>query len=301
MKIVVGSRGSKLAITQTEWVIGELKKVAPVADFEIKIIKTKGDKIQNVALDKIGDKGLFVKEIESELLGGTIDIAVHSMKDMPSVMPKGLKLCNTPKREDFRDVLILREGLKSLDDVPNGGKIGTGSKRRQYQILRYRPDIEIVPIRGNIDTRIRKIDDEHLDGIILAAAGVKRMGLTEKISCYLSENIMLPSPAQGALAIQIKECRKDLEDIIDKIADRNAQIQVTAERTFLEAVNGGCHIPIGALCTIEGDRIKLDGLLGTTDGGIIIRKTMDGIIGEEEKIAKDLAYLIMKEIGSNER
>lgn len=300
MKIVVGSRGSKLAITQTEWVISELKKAAPLIDFEIKIIKTKGDKIQNVALDKIGDKGLFVKEIEAELLEGTIDIAVHSMKDMPSVMPNGLKLCNTPKREDFRDVLILREGLESLDDIPNGGKIGTGSKRRKYQILNHRPDIEMVPIRGNIDTRIRKIHDEHLDGIVLAAAGVIRMGLNEKISCYLPEDIMLPSPAQGALAIQIKECRKDLEEIIDKITDRNTQIQITAERAFLKATNGGCHIPIGALCTIEGNKIKLDGLLGTADGNIIIRKAMWGKIGQEEKIAKALAHSIMKEIDSNE-
>lgn len=168
MKVVVGTRGSKLALTQTNWVIDELKKNNPEVDFEIKIIKTKGDLVQHLSLDKIGDKGLFVKEIEQQLLYKEIDIAVHSMKDMPSCLPAGLKFAGIPKREDPRDVLILKEGYTSIDDLPQGAKIGTGSKRRKYQLLRARPDLEIVPIRGNIDTRVRKIEDENLDGVVLA-------------------------------------------------------------------------------------------------------------------------------------
>ena len=177
MKIVVGTRGSKLAVTQTNWVIDKLKEKHPSVEFEVKIIKTKGDLIQNVSLDKIGDKGLFVREIEQQLIDGEIDMAVHSMKDMPSSLPEGLKFASVPKREDQRDVLILKDGYNSLEDLPQGATIGTGSKRRKYQLLNHRPDLNIVSIRGNVDTRIRKIKDENLDGIVLAASGILRVGL----------------------------------------------------------------------------------------------------------------------------
>ena len=172
MKIRVGTRGSNLALIQTNWAIDRLKEKFPEVEFEVKIIKTKGDKILHLSLDKIGDKGLFVKEIESQLLEGEIDLAVHSMKDMPAEVVEGLKFAAVPKREDPRDVIILREGLNSFDELPIGATIGTGSKRRKYQFLRKRPDLNIVPIRGNIETRISKIESENLDGIVLAASGV---------------------------------------------------------------------------------------------------------------------------------
>ena len=192
MKIVVGTRGSNLALTQTNMVIDMLKEAHPNIEFKVKIILTKGDIIKDLPIDKIGGKEIFTKEIEKELLAGTIDLAVHSMKDMPAELPPGLKLSYTPKREDSRDVLILREGIKGLDDLPLGGKIGTGSKRRKFQILQYRPDLEVVGLRGNIQTRINKIITENLDGVILAAAGINRLGLElGDRMVYLDKNIVL--------------------------------------------------------------------------------------------------------------
>ncbi|MBS4537891.1 hydroxymethylbilane synthase [Clostridium sp. D2Q-11] len=296
MKIVVGSRGSKLALSQTNWVIDKLRENFPKALFEVKVIKTKGDKIQNVSLDKIGDKGLFVKEIEKALLQNEIDLAIHSFKDMPSELPKGLIFAGVPKREDYRDVLILREGLSNLKDIPIGGKIGTGSKRRKYQFLKVRPDIKIVPIRGNIDSRIRKIDEMNIDGIILAAAGIKRLGLNEKINYYFNEDEMLPAPSQGALALEIRKDDIRLKEMIEKIRDEKSAIQVKAERAFLEGVNGSCHIPIGALCIVNEEQIILNGLFGSDDGSILIKKSITGNIGEEEKIGKELADEIMMEM-----
>ena len=209
MKLVVGTRGSNLALVQTNWVVDQLKKENPGVEFEIKIIKTKGDLIKDLPLDKIGDKGLFVKEIEKSLLDGEIDMAVHSMKDMPSYLPEGLKFAHSPKREDPRDALIFKEGYKSLDDLPQGARIGTGSKRRKYQLLKHRPDLEIVPIRGNIETRIKKIETEKLDGVVLAASGLRRAGLDDKIDYYIPTDIMLPAPAQGILALEIREDDKE--------------------------------------------------------------------------------------------
>lgn len=301
MKVIVGSRGSNLALTQTNWVINELKKFHPNIEFEVKIIKTKGDLIQNVSLDKIGDKGLFVKEIEQQLLDKSIDIAVHSMKDMPSSLPEGLKFAGVPKREDIRDVLILKEGYKSLNDLPKGAKIGSGSKRRKYQLLNHRPDLEIVPIRGNIETRMRKIEDENLCGVILASAGLIRAGLEEKITCYLDEDIVIPAPAQGALGIEIRKGDSSIEDILSCIADKTSEIQVEAERGFLDGINGSCHIPVGAYCKVDGDDIVLTGLYGDEEGNKIITKTINGKVSQAREVGIELAKLISKEFKSYER
>ncbi len=300
MKIVVGSRGSKLALTQTNWVMAALKEKNPHVEFELKIIKTKGDVIQNMPLDKIGDKGLFTKEIEEALLNKEIDMAVHSMKDMPSKLPSGLKFGAIPKREDCRDVLVLKEGYNSIEDLPKGAKIGTGSKRRKYQLLNYRSDLEILPIRGNVDTRIRKIKEENLDGVVLAAAGMHRLGLGDRISYYLPSSILLPAPAQGALAIEIREKEEAIEKILKSLEDEKTTLQVKAERAFLEGVNGSCHIPIGALCTIEENTLKLDGLLGKEDGSFMTRKEVKGNIGEEEALGLKLAKIILEEMSKNE-
>lgn len=300
MKIVVGTRGSKLALIQTNWVIDELNKSYPDAEFEVKIIKTKGDLIQNVSLDKIGDKGIFVKEIEDQLLNNQIDIAVHSMKDMPSKLPYGLKFASIPKRQDPRDVLILKEGYNSIDDLPKGAKIGTGSKRRKYQLLKLRPDLNIVPIRGNIDTRIGKIKDENLDGIVLAAAGVLRANMEKYISYYIPIDIMVPAPAQGALAIQIRDNDVDIENLIKSLKDEEAEIQVAAERGFLDGVNGSCHIPMGAFCSINNDRIKLTGLYGNETGTNLVIKSIDGSINNPRKLGLELARTILEEYKSYE-
>lgn len=299
MKIIVGSRGSKLALVQTNWVVDRMKAKDPDIDFEVKIIKTKGDKIQHKALDKIGDKGLFVKEIEEQLLSGQIDLAVHSMKDMPSILPDGLKLSYTPIREDYRDVLVLKKGYKSIDDLPKGAIIGTGSKRRKHQILMIRNDLNIVPIRGNVETRIRKIDDENLDGTILAAAGIKRLGLDEILGdriFYLDENMMLPAPAQGILAIEIKEGREEVEALLEDICDQDTMIQSIAERAFLGGVNGSCHIPIGSLCKVKSDGIELYGFLGNDDGSKLIKKSLKGSAECAKELGTRLANDIVKEL-----
>lgn len=295
MKIVVGTRGSKLALIQTNWVVEELKKANPEIEFEIKVIKTKGDLVTHLPLHKIGDKGLFTKEIEQQLLDREIDLAVHSMKDMPSTLPQGLKFANVPRREDPRDILVLKENYKTIEDLPYGARIGTGSKRRIYQLLKYRPDLEIVPIRGNIDTRIRKIEDENLHGIVLAAAGLLRAGLKEHISYYLPTNIMIPAPAQGALALEIRENDSHMEEIISHIKDETTEIQVAAERGFLAGVNGSCHVPMGAYCEINDDKLILTGLYGDEEGKKLVVKSIEGSVKDSSKIGFDLAEEVLKE------
>ena len=295
MKLVVGTRGSNLALVQTNWVVEQLKKNNTDIEFEIKIIKTKGDLIKDLPLDKIGDKGLFVKEIEKSLLDKEIDMAVHSMKDMPSYLPEGLKFAHSPRREDPRDALIFREGYKTLEDLPQGAKIGTGSKRRKYQLLKHRPDLEIVPIRGNIETRIKKIETENLDGVVLAASGLRRAGLEEKIDYYIPTDIMLPAPAQGILALEIREDDKETEKIIDSIKDNITKVQIDAERGFLIGVNGSCHIPMGAYCEVDGEKITLTGLYGDGDGKKIVIQSKEGTLADAQKIGYELAKSVLKE------
>lgn len=294
MKIRVGTRGSNLALIQTNWAIDRLKEKFPEVEFEVKIIKTKGDKILHLSLDKIGDKGLFVKEIESQLLEGEIDLAVHSMKDMPAEVVEGLKFAAVPKREDPRDVIILREGLNSFDELPIGATIGTGSKRRKYQLLRKRPDLNIVPIRGNIETRISKIESENLDGIVLAASGVIRADLEEKITEFLPVDLMIPAPAQGALALEIRENDEELEKMIDAIKDEISQIQTDAERSYLAGIDGSCHIPMGAYCEVDGEKLTLTGIFGDEDGEKITVASLEGDRDNPKELGSNLAKLVLE-------
>lgn len=294
MKIRVGTRGSNLALIQTNWAIDRLKEKFPEVEFEVKIIKTKGDKILHLSLDKIGDKGLFVKEIESQLLEGDIDLAVHSMKDMPAEVVEGLKFAAVPKREDPRDVIILREGLNSFDELPIGATIGTGSKRRKYQLLRKRPDLNIVPIRGNIETRISKIESENLDGIVLAASGVIRADLEEKITEFLPLDLMIPAPAQGALALEIRENDEELEKMIDAIKDEISQVQTDAERSYLAGIDGSCHIPMGAYCEVDGEKLTLTGIFGDEDGEKITVASLEGDKDNPKELGSKLAQLVLK-------
>lgn len=295
MKIKVGTRGSKLALTQTQWVINQLKAKHPEVEFVIKVIKTKGDLIQNVALDKIGDKGVFVKEIETQLLDGSIDIAIHSMKDMPSEVTKGLCFTKTPIREDRRDVLVLKEPIKDLSELRQGAVIATGSKRRKYQLLQVRPDLQIVPIRGNIDTRIRKIEEENLDGVVLAAAGMKRIGLDHAIGYYLPEDVVVPAPAQGALAIQIRKDDKVIHEIVRSIESDSDNLEVEAERAFLKGVNGSCNIPIGAYAHMEDGVLTMHALLGDEEGARLVRGEVSSEVSNEEQ-ARELGYHLANQV-----
>jgi len=282
-------------------VIDQLKAKDPEVEFEIKVIQTKGDLIQHLSLDKIGDKGLFVKEIEQQLLNKEIDLAVHSMKDMPGKLPQGLTFASIPKREDPRDVLILKAGYDSLGDLPIGAKIGTGSKRRKYQLLQVRPDLNVVPIRGNIETRIKKIVTEGLDGIVLAASGVIRANLEHHISTYLPMDLMLPAPAQGALAVEIRVEDLAIANRIETLKDSATETQVAAERGFLEGINGSCHIPIGAYCQLEEEKIILRGLYGNEEGTVLIKKTMEGTVKEPRALGLALANAVLKEYNEDER
>ena len=294
-KIIVGTRGSKLALAQTEGIIRECLAYANDVDFEIKVIKTKGDLIQDVALEKIGDKGLFVSEIETQLLAGDIDMAVHSMKDMPSFLTSGLIFAPVPKRVDARDVLVLKSPYKNLSDLPAGAVIGTGSKRRKFQLLAMRPDLTVVPIRGNIDTRMNKIETEGLDGVILAAAGLIRAGYEDKISMYLEPNVFIPAPAQGVLALQIRAEDDELLALLTHMGDLETQITVDGERGFLEGIGGTCHQPIGAYGKIEGSDFVLTGLYGDEEGKLVI-ETARGAADSAKKIGLALGKALKKRV-----
>lgn len=292
-KVIVGTRGSKLALTQTKGIVTQLNHHYPDIECDIKIIQTKGDLFQNTALEKIGDKGLFVKEIEEQLLTGEIDLAIHSMKDMPSTSPLGLMFTKAPKREDSRDVLVLKGAFKSLADLPIRATIGTGSKRRKFQLLKLRPDLNVVPIRGNVDTRLAKIESENLDGIVLAAAGLHRLGYHDKITEYLSTDEVIPAPAQGALALQIRENDTWLADKLQALEDQKAQLEIQIERGFLEGINGTCHEPIGAKATIVGEEFTLMGLYGDSVGNLILDQT-SGPIAKGRQLGFELGVKLRK-------
>lgn len=280
-KITVGSRRSKLAITQTKWVISQLKKAGVPFDFEIKEIVTKGDKILDVTLSKVGGKGLFVKEIEQALLNGEIDMAVHSMKDMPAALPEGLTIGCIPVREDHRDVLISKSG-KKLDELPKGSVIGTSSLRRSSQLLAIRPDLEIKWIRGNIDTRIEKLKNDEYDAIILAAAGLSRMGWSKEIVTeFLDPSICLPAVGQGALSIECR--REDLEllEALKTIHDDETGRAVEAERVYLNRMNGSCQVPIAGYAFIEDGTLSMSALVASPDGKEVYKAANRGDKPEE--------------------
>lgn len=298
MKIRVGTRGSKLALTQTRWVIDQLSAIFPEIEFELQIIVTKGDRIQNVSIEKIGDKGAFVKEIEEALLLGRIDMAVHSMKDMPGEVTKGLMFAPSPLREAANDVVLTPHSVISILDLPKNSVIATGSKRRSYQLREIRSDIKTVDIRGNVETRIKKMLN-GLDGLVLAQAGLNRLKLTEsdEYRCIpLPVSSMVPAPAQGILGIQIREDDKELLRILEKIKDEITNIQLLSERSFLKGVDGGCSIPVGAYAQVEGEKLTLHGLFGTEDGKVLIRDSIVGSCENAEELGFQLAEKIKKEV-----
>ncbi|SFI13631.1 hydroxymethylbilane synthase [Pseudobutyrivibrio sp. OR37] len=293
MDIKIGTRGSKLALAQANYVLDTLKSSFPDNNYEIEVIKTTGDLDQHRPLDAIGSKGIFTDEIEDALLSGRIQLAVHSMKDMPDTLKDGLTFADPWDREDARDVLILNQ-YKSLDDLPQGAKVATGSKRRSYQLLAIRPDLNIYPIRGNIDTRIRKLreglaDGTKLDGIVLAAAGLKRLGLSNEISEYFNVDDMIPAPAQGTLAIELKSDNYELLDMVNSLSDSAIRDITFLERGFLKKIGGDCHLPIGAYASATAEGYELRALFGTEDGSKIARTNQIGLNANEELIDRAVA------------
>jgi hydroxymethylbilane synthase len=291
-KIVIGTRGSQLALWQANHIKSALESAFPGFSAELSIIKTKGDIILDVPLAKVGGKGLFVKEIEEALLDGRIDVAVHSMKDMPSEIPEGLCIGAVPERETPTDVLITNSG-KSFLQLKIGAKIGTSSLRRAAQLLNARSDIQIVPLRGNLDTRIKKLNTDHLDAIVLAAAGVKRLGLENRITEYIDESVMLPAVGQGALCIEIRDQDPLIGPLVASLDHDDTNKVVTAERSFLKRLEGGCQTPIAAYGKLNAGKLSLTGLVADTDGSTMIRETLSGPVHQSEKIGRELAELLL--------
>lgn len=291
-QIRIGTRASALALWQAEWVKAELGKKYPDMTVSLTKIKTTGDKILDVPLAMVGGKGLFVKEIEEAMLANEIDIAVHSMKDVPTFFPDGLHLSCITKREDARDALLSRNNVK-FSDLHHGANIGTSSLRRQAQLMSLRPDFVIHQLRGNVGTRLQKLKEGKFDAIILAAAGVKRLGLADNVSEYLSPEIILPAIGQGALGI---ECRVDDQELNDMIAFFNhadSRTCVTGERALLRRLEGGCQVPIACYGQVKENKLKLIGLVGSVDGRRIVRDSIEGEPANAEKLGVTLAEKLL--------
>jgi hydroxymethylbilane synthase len=290
--IVLGTRGSKLAVQQSEWVQARLKELAPEVTVTLRRIHTSGDKILDVPLAKIGGKGLFVKEIEEALLAGEIDLAVHSMKDVPTQLPQGLAILCVPQRDDPRDVLISRTGCV-FKDLPRGAKVGTSSLRRQAQFLHARPDLKIEMLRGNLDTRLRKLREGQYDAIVLAAAGLRRLGWTHEITEYLDPHISLPAIGQGALGIEGRHDDGFIRSLLGRLEDASTRVAVLAERALLDRLQGGCQVPIAAYATVNGTHVQLEGLVASVDGKDMIRDVVEGATEQASELGRQLAERLL--------
>lgn len=288
----IGTRGSKLALWQAHWVKDELQKNDPALEVAIVIIKTKGDKILDVPLAKVGGKGLFVKEIEEALLSGAIDLAVHSMKDMPADIPEGLTIGAVPVRENPLDVFISNNKVM-LKDLPLGAKVGTSSLRRSSQIMHSRPDIQIIPLRGNLETRLRKLDSGEFDAIILAAAGILRMRYENRITEYLEQDLILSAVGQGALCIEIRQNDARVESLISPLNHGETHKVVSGERAFLHRLEGSCQVPVAANGTLEGETLQLTGLVADLDGTRVIKDSICGPIDQSVELGITLAERLL--------
>jgi hydroxymethylbilane synthase len=290
LTIVIGTRGSALAVTQSEWVAAALRRARPDLTVRLERIRTTGDRLASASLAELGGKGLFVKEIEEALLAGAVDLAVHSLKDVPGELPPGLFLAGFPEREDPRDVLVSRNGAP-LAALPAGAVVGTGSLRRQAQLLDLRPDLAVAPTRGNVDTRLRKVEMGDVDAVILAAAGLRRLGLAARITEYLPPERMIPAIGQGALALEMRERDREGDvgaavTALDHAATRTA---VAAERAFLRRLGGDCKTPVAAHAHLENGRLFLRAALAAPDGTRIIRGEASGAAAGGEALGAALA------------
>ena len=266
----IGTRGSQLARAQTQWVVSQLQEAHPELRVEIQIIQTTGDIRRDIPFNQVGTKGMFVKEIEQALLDNQIDVGVHSLKDMPSELPQGLTLSCFPVREDPRDAFISRENM-TLENLPSGSIVGTSSTRRHAQLGVYRPEWAITELRGNLDTRLRKLDDGQYDAIILACAGLNRLGLSERITEAIDPVICVPAAGQGALALETRNSDSEISALLSVLNNTATQVCVTAERAFLRELGGGCSIPAGAYAKLDGDTLTMMGVLAG-DGGIELHR-----------------------------
>ncbi len=297
--IIIGTRKSDLALWQAEFVKSEIEKSDKNIKVELKKITTKGDKILDVSLSKIGDKGLFTKELENALLRGEIDLAVHSLKDLPTELPPGLKLGAVTARHAPEDVLIAREKNVTLENLPPGATVASGSLRRKSQILSIRPDINVVDIRGNVPTRIKKFMNSDWDAMILARAGVERLNLQEHVSSIIPIYMILPAVGQGALGIEIKEGNDFAESAVKKIHNEKVGSEVVAERAFLRKLEGGCQAPVAAYAKAEGNDLYLSGFVGSLDGSITFRKEKQGDAKFPARLGETLAEEML-EAGAKE-
>lgn len=273
--IRIGTRDSQLAMWQAEWVKCKLTELYPELQFELAPMKTKGDKILDVPLSKIGDKGLFTKELENGLFRGEIDLAVHSLKDMPTILPDGLIISAYCEREEPRDVYLSKNGIP-LEELPSGAIIGTSSLRRKSQLKHYRPDLNFMDLRGNLQTRWRKLEESNMEGIVLAAAGVKRLGWEGRITQVLPETVMLSAVGQGSIAIEILASRADIQELLTRINHRTTEKAVRAERALMRTLEGGCQVPIGAFAQVAEGQITLRGMVASLDGVRLIKAEATG-------------------------
>lgn len=292
MKIIIGSRGSQLALWQSNWVKDRLAHTG--LEVEIKVIKTTGDKLEDVPLAQSGTKGLFIKEIEEALADGTVDVAVHSMKDLPTEQPAGLVIVAVPEREDARDVLISNNGQRFVD-LPAGARVGTSSVRRQAQLRRLRGELNLVPLRGNLDTRLKKLGRGDCDALVLAAAGVHRLGFQARITEYFSPDAMCPAVGQGALAIETRQGDERTERAVRPLDHVPTHQAVRAERALLRYLGGGCQVPIAAHAVATGGQLNLVGLVASLDGSLVKRAAAAGTIEDPEGLGVRVATHLLQQ------
>ncbi len=296
--IRIGTRGSKLALYQANLVKSKLEEAFSDKTFEIVIISTKGDKILDVALSKIGDKGLFTKELEHALFAGEVDMCVHSLKDLPTVFPEGAQLGAILKRAEFKDAWVSKDGI-ALEDMTEEHTVATSSLRRKAQVHRLNPKVKVVDIRGNVDTRLKKMNDGHCDAMVMAGAGLIRLGYSEVITTLFDPEYFVSACGQGAIAIEIRENDTEIDQVVKKLHCENSYQQITAERSFLNELEGGCQIPIGAYAKITDDNMHLLGLVAMPDGTRELRAELDGKACDAEEIGRKLAQQVANE-GGNE-
>lgn len=296
-QIVIGTRGSKLALWQADYIEQRLREQYPELSVSQKRVTTKGDRILDVPLAKIGGKGLFTKELEEEMLSGAIDLAVHSLKDMPAKVPDGLVIAAVTKRLDPGDALVSNR-FSSFEELPQGAKVGTSSLRRRAQLLCARPDLTMLDLRGNVNTRLRKLDEGEYDAIVLAVAGLKRLGFADRIRQVLPRDMVLPAVGQGALAIETRADDKETRDMLAFLRDEDTICCTEAERSFLARVEGGCQVPVGVYATAEGDGLNVEAVIASLDGQRFYRGNVKGTRKDAAKLGENLAEKLLDEGGA---